>query len=55
MLKVGTYGVIVSLNYFYSLLNSDFASSRKTFKRVMPNFAWEVVEVYSGPPAVAFN
>jgi hypothetical protein len=55
MLKVGTYNAIISPNDFYSPENSDFASSHKTFKRMMPTFAWEVLEVYSGPPVVAFK
>ncbi|KAH9837490.1 hypothetical protein Tdes44962_MAKER01846 [Teratosphaeria destructans] len=55
MLKVGTYNAIIAPNEYYSPENSDFASSHKTFKRMMPTFAWEVVEVYSGPPTVAFK
>ncbi|KAK6432219.1 hypothetical protein LTR95_011614 [Oleoguttula sp. CCFEE 5521] len=55
MLKVGTYNAIIAPNEYYSPENSDFASSHKTFKRMMPTFAWEVLEVYSGPPKVAFK
>ncbi|KAF2083332.1 hypothetical protein K490DRAFT_20668, partial [Saccharata proteae CBS 121410] len=55
MLKVGTYNAIIAPNEYYSPVNSDFASSHKTFKRMMPTFAWEVLEVYSGPPQVAFR
>ncbi|OCL13921.1 hypothetical protein AOQ84DRAFT_264223, partial [Glonium stellatum] len=55
MLKVGTYNAIISPNEYYSPEHSDFASSHKTFKRMMPTFAWEVLEVYSGPPQVAFR
>ncbi|KAI6711655.1 hypothetical protein PZA11_003003 [Diplocarpon coronariae] len=55
MLKVGTYNAIIPSNEFYSPEKSDFASSHKTFKRMMPTFAWEVLEVYSGPPVVAFK
>ncbi|KAK5110878.1 hypothetical protein LTR85_000716 [Meristemomyces frigidus] len=55
MLKVGTYNAIIAPNEYYSPENSDFASSHKTFKRMMPTFAWEVMEVYSGPPQVAFK
>ena len=55
MLKVGTYNAIITPNDFYSPENSDFSSSHKTFKRMMPAFAWEVIEVYSGPPVVAFR
>jgi hypothetical protein len=55
MLSVGTYNAIIAPNQFYSPDNSDLASSHKTFKRMMPTFAWEVLEVYSGPPKVAFR
>lgn len=58
MLKVGTYNdnaIIPTANEFYSPRTSDFASSHKTFKRMMPTFAWEVLEVYSGPPHVVFR
>lgn len=55
MLKVGTYNAIITPNQYYSPENSDFSSSHKTFKRMMPHFAWEVLEVYSGPPQVAFR
>ncbi|KAF4633240.1 hypothetical protein G7Y89_g4877 [Cudoniella acicularis] len=55
MLKVGTYNAIIAANEYYSPENMDFASSHKTFKRMMPTFAWEVLEVYSGPPVVAFK
>ena len=55
MLKQGTYNAIISPNEYYSPEYSDFASSHKTFKRMMPTFAWEVLEVYSGPPTVSFR
>jgi hypothetical protein len=55
MLQQGTYNAIIAPNEYYSPEYSDFASSHKTFKRMMPNFAWEVLEVYSGPPTVSFR
>lgn len=55
MLRVGTYNAIIAPNEYYSPEHSDFASSHKTFKRMMPTFAWEVIEVYSGPPRVSFK
>ncbi|CAO2651304.1 Nn.00g096010.m01.CDS01 [Neocucurbitaria sp. VM-36] len=55
MLEVGTYNAIIAPNEYYSPAYSDFASSHKTFKRMMPTFAWEVLEVYSGPPTVSFR
>jgi hypothetical protein len=55
MLEVGTYNAIITPNEYYDPEKSDFTSSHKTFKRMMPTFAWEVLEVYSGPPVVAFK
>lgn len=55
MLKVGTYNAIITANEFYDPQHSDFEKSHKTFKRMMPTFAWEVLEVYSGPPVVSFK
>lgn len=55
MLKVGTYNAILTPNAYYSPEASDFSTSHQTFKRMMPTFAWEVLEVYSGPPRVAFR
>ena len=55
MLQVGTYNAIIAANEFYRPAPSNFASSHKTFKRMMPTFAWEVLEVYSGPPQVSFR
>jgi hypothetical protein len=55
MAKVGTYNAIIVPNEYYSPEHSDFASSHITFKSMMPTFAWEVLEVYSGPPQVAFR
>ncbi|KAF2747844.1 hypothetical protein M011DRAFT_494195 [Sporormia fimetaria CBS 119925] len=55
MLDVGTYNALIPANQYYSPEFSDFGSSHKTFKRMMPTFAWEVLEVYSGPPTVSFR
>lgn len=54
-LELGSYNAIIMPNGLYSPEHSDFGSSHKAFKRMMPTFAWEVVEVYSGPPLVAFK
>ncbi|KAG8160003.1 hypothetical protein KVR01_010640 [Diaporthe batatas] len=54
MLKVGTYSAVIAPNKYYGA-NSTFDESHKTFRDMMPNFAWEVLEVYSGPPVVAFK
>lgn len=55
MLSVGTYNALIPANEYYSPKFSDFSSSHKSFKRMMPTFAWEVLEVYSGPPTVTFR
>ncbi|KIW09321.1 hypothetical protein, variant 1 [Verruconis gallopava] len=55
MLKQGTYNAILPPSEYYSPEHNDFSVSHKTFKRMMPTFAWEVLEVYSGPPKVAFR
>jgi hypothetical protein len=55
MIKTGTYNGIIVANEYYDPKHNDFAASHKTFKRMMPTFAWEVKEVYSGPPKVAFS
>lgn len=55
MTKVGTYNALLSASQFYDPAHNNFTASHKTFKRMMPVFAWEVLEVYSGPPDVAFR
>lgn len=55
MLEVGTYNALIEPNEFYCPMRSSFEASHKSFKRMMPTFAWEVLEVYSGPPTVAFR
>ncbi|PGH18789.1 hypothetical protein AJ79_00202 [Helicocarpus griseus UAMH5409] len=55
MLRVGTYNAIITPCKYYDPKNLDFAASHKTFKRMMPTFAFEVVEVYSGPPVVSLK
>lgn len=55
MTKIGTYNAILSSSSFYDPAHNDFTASHKSFKRMMPVFAWEVIEVYSGPPTVSFR
>lgn len=55
MLKVGTYNAIITPNQYYDSGRIDFDQSHKIFRDLMPNFAWEVIEVYSPPPVVAFK
>ncbi|KAK5637036.1 hypothetical protein RRF57_012748 [Xylaria bambusicola] len=62
MLRVGTYNAIIGVDApsaisgtYYDANGMDFGTSHKTFKRMMPVFAWEVLEVYTEPPVVAFK
>ena len=56
MAKVGTYNAIIAApNQYYNAQHSDFEKSHKTFKEMMPTFAWEVLEVYGTPPVVPFK
>jgi hypothetical protein len=55
MLKQGTYNAILPSSEYYCPVHNDISVSHKVFKRMMPTFAWEVLEVYSGPPKVAFR
>ncbi|KAL4863502.1 hypothetical protein BDV12DRAFT_177424, partial [Aspergillus spectabilis] len=55
MLNVGTYNALISPNKYYDPEKNDFESSHKSFKRMIESFAWEVKEVYSGPPVVVFR
>lgn len=49
----GTYSAVISANKYYGPQFSEFEESHNTFRAMMPNFAFEVLEVYSGPPVVA--
>ncbi|KAL4979741.1 hypothetical protein BDW66DRAFT_148084 [Aspergillus desertorum] len=52
MLRVGTYNALINANEYYDPEQNDSEASQKTFKRMMPTFAWDVKEVYCGPPVV---
>ncbi|KAL4966081.1 uncharacterized protein BDV14DRAFT_199213 [Aspergillus stella-maris] len=55
MLRVGTYNALLTSNEYYDPAENDFEQSHKAFKRMMPIFAWEVTDVYTGPPIVVFR
>ncbi|KAE8352505.1 hypothetical protein BDV28DRAFT_124505 [Aspergillus coremiiformis] len=55
MLQLGTYNALLTPSAYYDPAHNDFETSHKAFKRMMPTFAWEVTEVYSGPPTVVFK
>ncbi|KAH9567311.1 hypothetical protein CY35_03G023100 [Sphagnum magellanicum] len=56
MLRLGTYNALIGDTELYSATNTDFETSHEVFRKAMPEgFAWEVLDVYSGPPEVAFK
>lgn len=55
MVEIGTYNALLSASEYYSPEHNSYSDSHKTFKRMMPTFAWEVLEVKTGPPTVEFK
>ncbi|CDH51365.1 hypothetical protein RO3G_04534 [Lichtheimia corymbifera JMRC:FSU:9682] len=55
LVKIGTYNALIGDTELYKASEADFSESHKLFKRALRTFSWEVLEVYSGPPTVAFK
>jgi hypothetical protein len=56
MTKQGTYNVLIGQTNYYDSNAISFEESHLAFKRSLgEGFAWEVLEVYSGPPTVTFK
>jgi hypothetical protein len=56
MLKQGTYNALIGQTNYYDSNAISFEESHLAFKRSLgEGFAWEVLEVYSGPPKVTFT
>lgn len=61
VLKLGSYNALLQTSLpdeykYYNAEKETFASSHEAFRSAMPRgFAWEVLQVYSGPPVVAFK
>lgn len=54
--KVGTYNALIGQTNYYDANAIPFEESHLAFKRAFgEGFAWEVLEVYSGPPTVTFK
>lgn len=52
----GSYNVLVGESVFYDATAESFESSHAVFHKALPNgFFWEVLEVLSPPPVVAFK
>jgi hypothetical protein len=55
-LQRGSYNVLMEESVLYQAKLETFESSHKAFKTAFnEGFAWEVLEVYSGPPKVSFK
>ncbi|GLC45743.1 hypothetical protein PLESTB_000503200 [Pleodorina starrii] len=55
LLRRGSYNVLIN-DESYTSNNWDFEESHKEFKTAFPKgFAWECIEVFSGPPNVSFR
>ncbi|KXZ52427.1 hypothetical protein GPECTOR_9g471 [Gonium pectorale] len=55
LLRRGSYNVLIN-DQAYTANNWDFEESHKEFKTAFPKgFAWEVLEVFNGPPNVTFR
>ena len=56
MIKIGTYNALIGQTSYYDSSGMAFEESHVAFKRSFgEGFAWEVLEVYSGPPTVTFS
>ena len=60
-LRLGSYNALLQNNLpeeykYYKVDEESFESSHEVFRTAFPRgFAWEVLEVYSGPPVIAFK
>jgi hypothetical protein len=56
MAQIGPYNLLIGETVDYSSKANTFESANTTFSNAFnKGFAWEVTEVYSGPPVVAFK
>ncbi|UJR34848.1 hypothetical protein I4U23_027629 [Adineta vaga] len=56
MVKQGTYNALIGQTNYYDSSLISFDESHLVFRRSLgEGFAWEVLEVFSGPPTVTFT
>ncbi|CAG8507790.1 6849_t:CDS:2 [Ambispora leptoticha] len=57
MIKIGTYNALIGESEYYAASRiMDSVDSHKVFRSCLRSgFAWECLEVYSGPPRVSFK
>ena len=60
-LKIGSYNALLKNSLpkefqYYKADEESFESSHEVFRSAFPRgFAWEVIDVYSGPPVITFK
>ena len=56
MLEKGTYNALIGDTVYYNATSLSFQDSHDAFRNTLGDgFAWEVLEVFSGPPHVTFT
>jgi len=57
MIEAGNYNVLMSGvdKSLWDTENTSWNESHDMFRKAMPAFAWEILEVFSGPPLVGFS
>lgn len=56
LVEQGSYNVLIGKSPYYPTQDHSFESSHETFHTALPGgFFWEVLEVFSGPPTIAFS
>ncbi|KAK9812639.1 hypothetical protein WJX72_001154 [[Myrmecia] bisecta] len=56
MIEMGTYNALIGEHAYYSSAATTFEDSHHCFRNALPTgFAWEVTDVYSGPPKACFK
>ncbi|MBD2593138.1 ester cyclase [Nostoc spongiaeforme FACHB-130] len=56
LVQAGTYKLLIGKTQHYQAPQEDFESSTQLFHTAFPDgFLWEVLEVYSAPPTIAFK
>jgi hypothetical protein len=56
MVKRGTYNALIGDTMYYNATTLSLEDSHESFRKTLgEGFAWEVLEVFSGPPNVTFT
>lgn len=56
LVKIGTYNALIGKTIYYNGHKLTLSESQMAFQRTFSEgFAWELIELYSGPPHVTFK